>query len=108
MSRAEVLHRDLARLHIGRRHRFWRHLGWEIIAPLMNRASPLRTTHLRDPYGPPILFGSESFIDELAAATQTDPVDFLLRYLQNPRDRDVVRVAAEAYGTTVAAQRPEG
>jgi nicotinate dehydrogenase subunit B len=73
-------------------------LGWEIIAPLMDRASPLRTTHLRDPYGPPILFGSESFIDELAAATQTDPVDFRLRYLQNPRDRDAVRIAAQAYG----------
>jgi CO/xanthine dehydrogenase Mo-binding subunit len=73
-------------------------LGWEIIAPLMDRASPLRTTHLRDPYGPPILFGSESFIDELAAATQTDPVAFRLRYLQNPRDRDAVRIAAEAYG----------
>jgi nicotinate dehydrogenase subunit B len=73
-------------------------LGWEIIAPLMDRASPLRTTHLRDPYGPPILFGSESFIDELAAATATDPVDFRLRYLQNPRDRDAVRIAAQAYG----------
>src|SRR6185503_12785656 len=44
----------------------WR-LGWEVIPPLMERASPLRTTHLRDPYGPPILFGSESFIDEVAA-----------------------------------------
>src|SRR5207248_3184962 len=29
-------------------------LGWEVIPPLMQRASPLRTTHLRDPYGPPI------------------------------------------------------
>jgi len=73
-------------------------LGWEVIPPLMDRASPLRTTHLRDPYGPPILFGSESFMDELAAATATDPVDFRLRYLQNPRDRDAVRVAAQAYG----------
>ncbi len=33
-------------------------LGWETVAPLMDRASPLRTTHLRDPFGPPILFGS--------------------------------------------------
>src|SRR5215468_9425137 len=40
-------------------------LGWEIIPPLMDRASPLRTTHLRDPFGPPILFGSESFMDEV-------------------------------------------
>ena len=49
-------------------------------------------------YGPPILFGSESFIDELAAATNTDPVAFRLRYLSNPRDRDAVKTAAEKYG----------
>lgn len=73
-------------------------LGWETIPPLMDRASPLRTTHLRDPFGPPILFGSESFWDEVAAATSTDPVDFRLRYLANPRDRDAVRTAAEHYG----------
>jgi nicotinate dehydrogenase subunit B len=65
--------------------------GWEIVPPLMDRASPLRTTHLRDPYGPPILFGSESFMDEVAAATGADPVEFRLRYLTDPRDRDAVR-----------------
>ncbi len=73
-------------------------LGWDIVPPLMDRASPLRTTHVRDPYGPPILFGSESFMDEIAAATSTDPVDFRLRYLKNPRDADAVRIAAEHYG----------
>jgi CO/xanthine dehydrogenase Mo-binding subunit len=73
-------------------------LGWDIVPPLMDRASPLRTTHVRDPYGPPILFGSESFMDEIAASTDTDPVDFRLRYLTNPRDRDAVRIAAERYG----------
>jgi nicotinate dehydrogenase subunit B len=73
-------------------------LGWETIPPLMDRASPMRTTHLRDPYGPPILFGSESFMDEVAVATDTDPVDFRLRYLTHPRDRDAVRIAAEHYG----------
>ena len=73
-------------------------LGWETIPPLMDRASPMRTTHLRDPYGPPILFGSESFMDEIAAATETDPVEFRLRYLTHPRDRDAVRIAAEHYG----------
>ena len=72
--------------------------GWETIPPLMDRASPMRTTHLRDPYGPPILFGSESFVDEIAAATDTDPVEFRLRYLTHPRDRDAVRIAAERYG----------
>jgi len=73
-------------------------IGWETIPPLMDRASPLRTTHLRDPYGPPILFGSESFIDEVAAATHTDPVEFRLRYLTHPRDREAVKIAAEKYG----------
>jgi hypothetical protein len=72
--------------------------GWETIPPLMDRASPMRTTHLRDPYGPPILFGSESFMDDVAAATGTDPVEFRLRYLTHPRDRDAVRIAAEQYG----------
>jgi CO/xanthine dehydrogenase Mo-binding subunit len=73
-------------------------LGWETIPPLMDRASPMRTTHLRDPYGPPILFGAESFMDEVAAATATDPVEFRLRYLSHPRDREAVRIAAEHYG----------
>ena len=43
-------------------------LAWETIAPLLDRASPLRTAHLRDPVGPQIQFASESFIDEIAAA----------------------------------------
>jgi nicotinate dehydrogenase subunit B len=73
-------------------------LGWETIPPLMDRASPMRTTHLRDPFGPPILFGSESFMDEVASATDTDPVEFRLRYLTHPRDREAVRIAAEHFG----------
>jgi CO/xanthine dehydrogenase Mo-binding subunit len=73
-------------------------LGWEVIPPLLERASPLRTTYVRDPFGPGILFGSESFWDEVAAATSTDPVQFRVRYMTNPRDREPVRVAAEHYG----------
>ena len=85
-------------------------LGWEVIAPLMDRASPLRTTHLRDPYGPPILFGSESFMDEVAAATNTDPVEFRLQYLKKPARsrRSAHRRRALRLGQApVAAQRPE-
>jgi CO/xanthine dehydrogenase Mo-binding subunit len=70
-------------------------LAWETIAPLLDRASPLRTAHLRDPVGPQIQFASESFIDEIAAATGTDPVAFRLRYLKEPRDIAVVKAAAE-------------
>jgi hypothetical protein len=42
-------------------------LAWETIPPLLDRASPLRTAHLRDPVGPQIQFSSESFMDESAA-----------------------------------------
>jgi CO/xanthine dehydrogenase Mo-binding subunit len=65
---------------------------------LLDRASPLRTAHLRDPVGPQIQFASESFIDEIAAAIGTDPVGFRLRYLKEPRDIAVVKAAAGAAG----------
>ena len=47
--------------------------AWETIAPLLDRASPLRTSHLRDPVGPQIHFASESFMDEVAAALERRP-----------------------------------
>ncbi|HMJ43940.1 MAG TPA: molybdopterin cofactor-binding domain-containing protein, partial [Pseudolabrys sp.] len=50
--------------------------SWETIPPLLERASPLRTSHLRDPVGPQIHFASESFMDELAAAAGADPIEF--------------------------------
>jgi CO/xanthine dehydrogenase Mo-binding subunit len=73
-------------------------LHWETVAPLMDRVNPLRTTHLRDPFGTPHLFGMESFIDEIAAATNTDPVELRLRHLKRPREIDVVNAAAKQYG----------
>jgi len=73
-------------------------LAWEVIAPLLERASPLRTSHMRDPVGLQIQFASEQFIDELAAATGVDPVAFRLNYLTAPRDREVVKAAAEKAG----------
>jgi nicotinate dehydrogenase subunit B len=73
-------------------------LAWETIPPLLDRASPLRTAHLRDPVGPQIQFASESFIDEIAAAIGADPVAFRLRYLKEPRDIAVVKAAAERAG----------
>jgi nicotinate dehydrogenase subunit B len=68
--------------------------AWETIAPLLDRASPLRTAHLRDPVGPQIHFASESFIDEVAAALNADPVEFRLRYARDPRDIAVIKAAA--------------
>jgi nicotinate dehydrogenase subunit B len=71
-------------------------LAWETIAPLLDRASPLRSSHLRDPVGPQIHFASESFIDEVAAAVNADPIEFRLRYIKEPRDVAVIKAAAEA------------
>jgi len=69
--------------------------------------TPLRTGNLRDPNGPQVTFAFESFIDELAAAAQADPVEFRLGLLADSAEDDVfrrarsiavVRSAAEAYG----------
>jgi CO/xanthine dehydrogenase Mo-binding subunit len=43
--------------------------------------TPLRTGNLRDPNGPQSTFASESFIDELAAAANADPVEFRLKMI---------------------------
>jgi nicotinate dehydrogenase subunit B len=72
--------------------------SWETIAPLLDRASPLRTSHLRDPVGPQIHFASESFIDEVAAALAVDPVEFRLRYIKDARDSALIKAAAERAG----------
>jgi CO/xanthine dehydrogenase Mo-binding subunit len=71
---------------------------WETIPPFLDRASPLRTGHLRDPVGPQIHFASESFIDEVAASLNVDPVELRLRHLNNPRDIAVIKAAAEKSG----------
>ncbi len=70
--------------------------------------TPLRTGNLRDPNGPQTTFAGESFIDELAAAADMDPVEFRLRLLRGATDDDevfrrarsiaVVEAAAKAYG----------
>jgi nicotinate dehydrogenase subunit B len=69
-------------------------LSWETIAPLLDRSSPLRTSHLRDPVGPQIHFASESFIDEVAAAVGADAIEFRLRHIKEPRDVAVIKAAA--------------
>jgi CO/xanthine dehydrogenase Mo-binding subunit len=69
--------------------------SWETIAPLLERSSPLRTSHLRDPVGPQIHFASESFMDEVAAAVNADPIEFRLRYITEARDIAVIKAAAE-------------
>ena len=73
-------------------------LAWETIPPLLDRASPLRSAHLRDPVGPQIHFASESFMDEVAAALDLDPVEFRLRHVKEPRDIAVIKTAADKAG----------
>jgi nicotinate dehydrogenase subunit B len=73
-------------------------LIWETIPPLLERASPLRTSHLRDPVGPQIHFASESFMDEVAAELKVDPVEFRLKHVKDPRDIAVIKAAAENFG----------
>jgi CO/xanthine dehydrogenase Mo-binding subunit len=70
-------------------------LAWETIPPLLDRGSPLRSAHLRDPVGPQIHFASESFMDEVAAALNLDPIEFRLRHVKEPRDIAVIKAAAE-------------
>jgi nicotinate dehydrogenase subunit B len=70
--------------------------------------TPLRTGNLRDPNGPQSTFAAESFIDELAVAANTDPIEFRLKLLTASTEEDsglrrarsiaVVKAAAQAYG----------
>jgi CO/xanthine dehydrogenase Mo-binding subunit len=73
-------------------------MAWETIAPLLERGSPLRSAHLRDPVGPQIHFASESFMDEVAAALGIDPVELRLRHVKDPRDVAVIKAAADKAG----------
>ena len=79
----------------------------QVVSLPMVWETPLRTGNLRDPNGPQVTFASESFIDELAAAGNVDPVAFRLGLLTGSTDDDsgfkrarsiaVIRAAAEAY-----------
>jgi CO/xanthine dehydrogenase Mo-binding subunit len=81
------------------------------IPPLLDRASPLRSAHMRDPGGPQTHFAVESFMDEVALAAGIDPVEFRLRYLSKARDKAVVKAAAEKAGwrpRTAARKQAKG
>ena len=69
-----------------------------IIPPLLDRASPLRTAHMRDPGGPQVHFAVESFMDELAYHLGMDPLEFRLKNVENQRDLAVIKAAAEKAG----------
>lgn len=58
--------------------------------------SPFFTGPLRSPARIQNSFANECFIDELAHAAGADPVEYRLRYVGDPRLRDVITVAAKA------------
>ncbi|MGO4122925.1 molybdopterin cofactor-binding domain-containing protein [Inquilinus sp. YAF38] len=59
---------------------------------------PLRISALRSLGAQMNVFAIESFMDELALAAGADPVEFRLQHLDDPRGRDVIAAAAEAFG----------
>jgi CO/xanthine dehydrogenase Mo-binding subunit len=69
-------------------------------------AMPLRVSALRSLGAYMNIFSIESFMDELAAAARTDPVEFRLRHLEDPRAQAVVRTAAERFGWPTWKKQP--
>lgn len=61
-------------------------------------AMPIRVSALRSLGAFHNVFSIESFMDELARASNADPVDFRLRYLDDARARDVIATAASRFG----------
>jgi len=53
-------------------------------------AAPLRPSNIRAPGKVANCFAVESFVDELAAQAQADPIEFRLRGLATPRGREVI------------------
>jgi CO/xanthine dehydrogenase Mo-binding subunit len=81
---------------------------WETVPTFLNRASPLRTAHMRAPQELQLHFAHESFIDEVAMATGVDPVALRLKHLKDPRERAVLEAAAKASNWQPRAGRNAG
>jgi CO/xanthine dehydrogenase Mo-binding subunit len=92
-----------------------RRMAAQVVSLPLVWETPLRTGNLRDPNGPQSTFASESFIDELAAAANTDPLEFRLKLLRASTADDsgfkraraiaCLNAAAQAYGWS---PRPAG
>ena len=85
-----------------------RRMVGHVVSLPMAWETPLRTGNLRDPNGPQSTFAAESFIDELAAAANADPLEFRLKMLRAGSNDDsgfrrarslaVLKAVAELYG----------
>ncbi len=65
----------------------------------VNDMAPMvRASWLRGVSALPNSFAHESYIDELATAAGVDPIEFRLRYLQDPRAVELLRATAEKAG----------
>ena len=79
----------------------------------VNDMAPMvRASWLRGVSALPNSFAHESYIDELATAAGVDPVEFRLRYLQDPRAAELLKATADKAGwqphTTPKNQASEG
>jgi CO/xanthine dehydrogenase Mo-binding subunit len=69
---------------------------------------PVRVSALRALGAYMNVFSIESFMDDVARAAETDPVEFRLQHLEDARARDVVTAAAERFGWRSAQTLPRG
>jgi nicotinate dehydrogenase subunit B len=69
---------------------------------------PLRVSALRSLGAYMNVFSVESFMDELAQAAGTDPVEFRLRHIEDARAREVILAASTRFGWATGAQLPTG
>jgi nicotinate dehydrogenase subunit B len=79
------------------------HVIWHFLADM-----PVRVSALRSLGAYMNVFSIESFMDELAIAAGTDPVEFRLKHLDDSRARDVVTLAAEKFDWPAELPRGQG
>jgi nicotinate dehydrogenase subunit B len=69
---------------------------------------PLRVSALRGLGAYHNVFSIESFMDELAATAQVDPVEFRLRHIDDPRARAVINKVVTEFGWDASSKLPRG